>query len=325
MRVSVALPVYNEREVLPELLARLRAVLREIPGGPHEMVIADDGSSDGSSELLAQAAASDPGLVVVRLARNFGHQVALSAALDHATGDVVILMDGDLQDVPEAIPLFLAKHAEGYDVVYARRERRKEHILLRACYYCFYRLLARLSRIDLPLDAGDFGLLSRRVVDQLRQAPERHRYLRGLRAWVGFRQTGVRVERAARTKGESKYTLRRLVNLAFDGVFSFSVAPLRAAALVGFCTVLASSAFAIYSVIVRLFFDRSPQGFTALVVVITFLSGVHLVFLGLVGEYIGRIYEEVKHRPLYVVERVLRSSTPEPGAPREAGVRARVP
>jgi len=312
MRVSVALPIYNEREVLPELLGRLRAVLGTIPGGPHEMVIADDGSSDGSYELLADAAASDPGLVVVRLARNFGHQVALSAALDHTTGDVVVLMDGDLQDVPEAIPVFLAKHAEGYDVVYAQRERRKEHILLRACYYCFYRMLALLSRVDLPLDAGDFGLLSRRVVEELRRAPERHRYLRGLRAWVGFRQTGVPVERAARTKGESKYTLRRLINLAFDGMFSFSVVPLRAAAIVGLVAVLASSAFALYSIAVRLFLARSPQGFTALVVVITFLSGVHLIFLGLVGEYIGRIYEEVKHRPLYVVDRVLRR--PVPGA-----------
>jgi dolichol-phosphate mannosyltransferase len=299
--------------VLPELLARLRAVLGQIPGGPHEIVIADDGSVDGSFELLTQVVLSDVGVVVVRLARNFGHQVALSAALDHTTGDVVVLMDGDLQDVPEAIPLFLAKHAEGYDVVYAKRERRKEPLLLRACYYCFYRLLARLSRIDLPLDAGDFGLISRRVVEQLRRAPERHRYLRGLRAWVGFRQTGVPVERAARTKGESKYTLKRLLTLAFDGMFSFSVAPLRGAAIAGVFTILVAGAYAAYSIAMKLFLDRPPPGFTGLVVIITLLSGVHLLFLGLVGEYIGRIYEEVKHRPLYVVERVLRPPPPGDG------------
>ena len=312
MRVSVALPIFNEREVLPELLARVSAVLAGTPGGPHELVIADDGSSDGSYELLTREAEVRPGLVVVRLARNFGHQVAMSAALDHTTGDVVVLMDGDLQDVPEAIPLFLAKYAEGYQVVYAIRDRRKEHWLLRAAYFTFYRLLARLSKIELPRDAGDFGLLSRRVVDQLRGAPERHRYLRGLRAWVGFPQAGVRVERAARTKGQSKYTIRKLLRLAFDGMFSFSVAPLRAAAIVGAIALVVSVGFAIYSVAAKLLLDRSPPGFTSLIIVITFLSGINLMFLGLVGEYIGRIYEEVKRRPLYVVDQVVRSASGPP-------------
>ncbi len=305
VRVSVALPVYDEREVIPELVARLQAVLRGIPGGPHEIVFADDGSADGSFELLVQAAAGDPSIVVVRLARNFGHQVALSAALDHATGDVVVLMDSDLQDAPEAIPLLLAKYAEGYDVVFAQREKRKEHLLLRLSYFLFYRLAAWVSRVDLPLDAGDFSLLSRRVADVMRRSPERHRYLRGLRAWSGFRQVGVPIERAARTKGAPKYTLRRLMALALDGVFSFSIAPLRAAAVAGALAILASTAFALYSIIAKLFLDRSPQGFTALIVVMTFVSGVQLVFLGLVGEYVGRIYEEVKRRPLYVVDRVV--------------------
>lgn len=304
-RVSVALPVYNEREILPELLKRLRAALREIPGGPHQIVFVDDGSSDGSFEYLEQEAQVDGGLVVVRLARNFGHQLALSAAIDHSDGDVVILMDSDLQDAPEVIPRFVEKYYEGYDVVYAQRERRKENLLLRACYFVFYRLIARLSRIDLPLDAGDFSLLSRRVADLLRHSPERHRYLRGLRAWAGFRQIGVPVERAARTKGTSKYTLRRLLTLALDGVFSFSVVPLRAAAMVGLVAVFASVLFAVYSVVAKLLFDRSPQGFTALIVAVTFLSGTQLLFLGILGEYVGRIFEEVKRRPLYVVDRLV--------------------
>ena len=305
VRVSVALPVYNELEVLPELLERVRAVLRAIPGGPHQIVFADDGSRDGSFEYLEHAALADSKLVVVRLARNFGHQMALTAAIDHADGDVVILMDSDLQDAPEAIPLFLEKYAEGYDVVYAQRERRKENAVLRACYFLFYRLIARLSRVDLPVDAGDFSLLSRRVVDVMRRSPERHRYLRGLRAWAGFRQIGVPVERAARTKGESKYTFRRLLTLAFDGVFSFSVVPLRAAATVGMAAVFASCLFAVYSIVAKVLFDRSPEGFTALIVALTFLSGMQLIFLGLLGEYVGRIFEEVKRRPLYVVDRLV--------------------
>ena len=306
MKVSVALPVYNEHETLPELLSRLRAVLRDVDGGPHEIVLTDDGSSDGSFELLCRESSSDPSLVVVKLARNFGHQVALSAALDHASGDVIVLMDSDLQDAPEAIPLFLAKHAEGYDVVYAQREKRKENFLLRASYHFFYRLVSWASRVWLPVDAGDFSLVSRRVADVMRRSPERHRYLRGLRAWSGFRQASVPVERAARAKGEPKYTFARLVSLALDGIFSFSIAPLRAAGAAGLFAILASTAFAIYSIIAKFFFDRSPQGFTAIILVVTFLSGIQLVFLGMLGEYVGRIYEEVKHRPLYVVDQVIR-------------------
>jgi dolichol-phosphate mannosyltransferase len=274
--------------------------------------MADDGSSDGSFELMAELTGSDSRFVLVRLARNFGHQIALSAALDFTTGDVVVLMDGDLQDIPEAIPMFVAKYQEGYDVVYARRERRKEPLPLRISYYIFYRLLTRLSRIALPLDAGDFGLLSRRVVDELRRAPERHRYLRGLRAWVGFRQIGIPVERAARAAGRSKYSVRRLVGLAFDAMFSFSVVPLRAAAVVGFVAIVLSSGFALYSALARLLFGRVPPGFASLMVMLAFLSGVNLLFLGLLGEYVGRIYEEVKHRPLYVVERVVRSGSGPP-------------
>ncbi|HET7459425.1 MAG TPA: hypothetical protein VFJ74_17365, partial [Gemmatimonadaceae bacterium] len=196
---------------------------------------------------------------------------------------------------------------EGYDVVYARRVRRKEGPMLRLAYYVFYRFAARMADTPLPVDAGDFGLLSRRVVDQLRAAPERHRYLRGLRSWVGFRQTGVEVERDERFAGRSKYSARKLLRLAFDGIFAFSTLPLRAAAMLGAATVLLTSAFALYSLYAKIFLDRSPQGFTALILVVSFVSGVHLVFLGVIGEYVGRVYEEVKRRPPYVIGKVVRA------------------
>jgi dolichol-phosphate mannosyltransferase len=297
--------------LLDELLQRVGAVLHALPGGPHEIVIVDDGSTDGSRQALLRAAATEARLVVVALSRNFGHQAALSAALDHVTGDVVVLMDGDLQDPPEAIPLLLRTHLEGYDVVYARRVQRKEGWLLRASYATFYRVLARLSNVDLPVDSGDFGLMSRRVVEQLCRAPERHRYLRGLRAWAGYAQIGVTVERAARAGGESKYSLRKLIALACDGFFSFSVAPLRAAALLGLAAIVLCTLFALYAVVVRLLLGHSPQGFTALIVVMTFLSGTNLLFLGLLGEYLGRVYEEVKRRPLYVVDQIVRGDAVE--------------
>lgn len=303
--VSVAIPVYNEEDGLPELLRRTAAVLDELPGGPHEMVFVDDGSDDRSLEILEEAARSDSRIVVVAFSRNFGHQIALTAALDHVRREVAVLMDGDLQDPPERIPLFLEKYREGYDVVYARRTRRKEGLFLRASYHLYYRLVTRLANVELPLDAGDFGLLSERVVRELRRAPERHRYLRGLRAWAGFRQIGIDVERDARVQGASKYNLGRLLGLAFDGLFAFSVVPLRLAAVVGALAILASAAFSLYSVYAKLVLDRSPQGFTAIILVVSFVSGVILLFLGVIGEYVGRTYEEVKRRPLYIVARII--------------------
>ena len=307
-RVSVAVPLYNEEANLPELLRRVGAVLDTLPGGPHELVLVDDGSSDRSRAMMEEAARTDPRVVAVFLSRNFGHQAALSAALDHVSGDVVVLADGDLQDPPEEIPRFLQAHADGYDVVYARRERRKEALWLRLSYWAYYRLLARLAKPALPIDAGDFSLMSRRVVDEIRRTPERHRYLRGLRAWAGFRQIGLPVERAARHAGTPKYSLGRLVNLGLDGIFSFSIIPIRAAAFLGAGAMLLTVLFALYAVYAKFFLDRSPQGFTALVVVVTFVSDVLLFFLGIIGEYVGRIYEEVKARPVYVVDRVVRSS-----------------
>jgi glycosyltransferase involved in cell wall biosynthesis len=314
-RITVAIPIYNEEQGIPELISRVTAVLDALPGGPHEVVFADDGSRDRSFELLRAAADKDPRLVVVSLSRNFGHQAALSCALDYAAGDVVVPMDGDLQDTPETIPRFLAEYRKGYDVVYAIRTRRKEGIILRSCYYLFYRLMSYLANIEVPLNSGDFCLMSRRVVDELKHTPERHRYLRGLRTWVGFRQTGIEVERAARLQGESKYTLRKLLKLAFDGIFAFSVAPLRAATLAGILATSLASLFAVYSLVIKLAGADPPPGFTAAILTTIFLSGVQLMFLGVMGEYLGRIYEEIKRRPHYIVRRVV--GAPDPHSERQ--------
>jgi polyisoprenyl-phosphate glycosyltransferase len=307
-RVSLAIPVYNEEAVLAELVRRTTAVLDGIPGGPHEIVLVDDGSSDRTLELLEQEAEKDARIVVVSLSRNFGHQTALAAALNQVSGDVAVLLDGDLQDPPEAVPTLLEWYQQGYDVVYVRRVNRKESWWLRACYYVFYRLLAVLSSVELPLDAGDFGLMSRRVVEEIRGMPEQHRYLRGLRTWVGFRQIGIPMERSARHAGRTKYSPLKLLKLASDGIFAFSIVPLRAAAVLGAFAIGLSFLFALYSLYAK-FRMHSPQGFTALILAITFFSGVNLLFLGIIGEYVGRVYEETKGRPHYVILKIVRRGT----------------
>jgi dolichol-phosphate mannosyltransferase len=308
-RVSVAIPLHNEAEVIDELHRRVAAVLDEIPGGPHEIVLVDDGSTDATFEFIRQAATTDPRIVGLRLSRNFGHQAALTAALETVTGDVAIAMDGDLQDRPEEIPRLLAAHDDGgYDVVYATRVGRKESLPLRASYYVFYRVMRRLSEIEVPVDTGDFALLSRRVVDQMNRLPERHRYIRGLRTWVGYPQTGIAVERDPRAGGQPSYTTWKLFRLAFDGMFAFSVVPLRLAWLLGTIATLAASAYATWAVFEHLFLDSSPRGFTALIVAITFFAGVQLLTLGLIGEYLGRVYDEAKGRPNYIVTDVVARS-----------------
>ncbi len=304
-QLSIAVPIHNEASVLPELLRRTRAVLDRVPGGPHQLLFVDDGSTDRTLEILEKACHDDPRITVISLSRNFGHQAALTAALDYVQGDAVVLMDGDLQDPPESIPVFIERFREGYDVVYATRASRKESWWLRACYFLFYRIQTTLAEIRLPLDAGDFGLMSRRVVDELCDMPERHRYLRGLRKWVGFRQVGVPVERSERHSGKSKYSLVKLLKLASDGIFAFSILPLRAATLLGAFAIGLSVLYAIYSLYAKFFLSQSPKGFTALVFLITFLSGVLLFFLGIIGEYVGRIYEEIKARPIYIVDKIV--------------------
>ena len=303
--LSVLVPVHNEESVIPESLRRVRAVLDAIPGGPHEIVFVDDGSSDRTLEILEEAAARDPGIKVIALSRNFGHQAALTAAMDYASGDAVIVIDGDLQDPPEIIPELVERFHAGYDVVYAQRKERKEVWWLRLCFFLFYRIMSRLSDIRLPLDAGDCGLMSRRVVEQLRVMPEHHRYLRGMRGWVGFRQTGIAVERSERHSGKSKYSALRRLKFAADGIFAFSIVPIRAASILGAIAVLVSSLYAVVTMYAKIFLHQTVQGFAALIVVMTFLSGILLFFLGIIGEYVGRVYEELKARPLYVVDRCI--------------------
>ncbi|MGB6430483.1 MAG: glycosyltransferase family 2 protein [Candidatus Acidiferrales bacterium] len=317
-RLSIAVPVHNEESVLPELLRRLVGVVDQIAGGPHEFVFVDDGSTDGTREILEDAASKDSRIVLIVLSRNFGHQAALSAALDHVSGDATVVMDADLQDAPEAIWAFVSKFMDGYDVVYAQRTKRKEPWWLRLCYKVFYRLISALADVRLPLDAGDFGLMSRRVVRLIRSMPEHHRYLRGLRGWVGFRQIGIHVERDTRHAGESKYTSLRLFKLAFDGILSFSVAPIRAAAILGLIAIGLSGSYTVYSAWMRLVLHRSPQGFAAIITVVTFLSGVQLLFLGVIGEYVGRIFEEMKARPIYIVANVVRGGEQHRALDRES-------
>jgi glycosyltransferase involved in cell wall biosynthesis len=305
-RVTLAIPIHNEEAVLPELLRRVFAVLDQTPGGPHELLMVDDGSRDGSLRILEEAATRDSRLKVIVLSRNFGHQAAVSAAFDYATGDVMMVMDGDLQDPPEALPILLKQLDEGYDVVYVRRTRRKESFWLRTAYHVAYRMIASLSKLALPVDAGDFALLSRRAIDAVRDLPERQRYLRGLRSWVGFRQTGVELERHARAAGESKYSVGALVALALDGTFAFSTAPLRFIGALGGLVLLFAAVFSLYAIVIRLWFlGQTPQGFTALTVLVTVIGGMILVSLWIIGEYVGRIYEEVKRRPVYLVDRTL--------------------
>lgn len=303
--ISVVVPLHNEEMVLPQMLCRVSDVLDAMPGGPHEMIFVDDGSSDATAQMLEAAAAADPRMVVIILSRNFGHQPALSAALDYVSGDVTIVLDGDLQDPPESIPALVAKFQEGYDVVYAQRKRRKEGPLLKLAFYLFYRLMRSMSDTRLPLDAGDFGLMSRRVVNLVRSMPEHHRYIRGMRSWVGFRQIGIPVERSERAAGESKYGFLKYIKLASDAIFSFSTIPIRAAAFFGFIAISMSVLFALYTLVAKLAFHQPPKGFTALLVIGTFLAGTVLFFLGVIGEYVGRVYEEVKARPLYIVHKVI--------------------
>ena len=255
--------------------------------------------------MLRDEAARDERVTVLFFSRNFGHQAAISAALEHASGDAVVLMDGDLQDRPEEIPRFLERWREGYDVVYAVRARRKEGPHKRFLYWLFYRIVWFLSSVRLPVDSGDFSLLSRPVVNAVAGCREYHRYIRGLRAWAGFRQVGVAVERDARAGGAAKYGLAGLVRLALDGIFSFSVVPLRFATFVGGLMFLASFVYGCYALWVKLFGGGSPEGFTALALLLIMTSGVQLMFLGVVGEYVGRIYNEAKGRPAYVVADVL--------------------
>lgn len=303
--LSVIIPVFNEAENLPTLHGRLTRALVNL-GMEYEIVLVDDGSQDESPEILRRMEAEDQRIVIVEFARNFGHQVAISAGLEHSRGRAVCIMDADLQDPPEVLHLFLAKWREGWDVVYAVRTERKEWWGKRLAYAAFYRLLQRVANIEIPLDAGDFCVMDRKVVDMLVRMPERNRFVRGIRSWVGFKKIGVPYERQARHAGVPKYTFSKLIYLALDGLVSFSHMPLRVITVLGFTVSFLSFLVALFYVIKKLTIGVGVAGFTTLVVSIFFLAGIQLMTIGVIGEYIGRISDEVKHRPLYVARRVTR-------------------
>ncbi len=302
--LSVVVPVFNELETVPELHRRLSAAVAGL--GRHELVFVDDGSTDGSWEALRAVAAGDPHVRLVRLSRNFGHQIALSAGLEAARGAAVVSMDGDLQDPPELIPELVQRWHDGFDVVYAVRARRRGETRFKlATAALFYRMINRMSSIEIPEQAGDFRLMSRRALDALLAMPERARFLRGMTSWVGFRQVGVEYERDARYAGTTKYPLRRMLHFASDAMTSFSTAPIRTVVTLGFVSVLVCLAALVWTLYLRFFTDATVQGWTSVIVVVLFLGGIQLISLGIIGQYVGRIFEEVKARPLYIVAEVV--------------------
>lgn len=298
---TIIIPIYNEEKILPELHQRLEKVAASLDAAV-EVILIDDGSKDRSFVMMKDLHRTDPRIKSIKLSRNFGHQIAISAGLDAAQGDAVILMDGDLQDPPELLPEMIARWKEGHEVVYTVKKSRKEGGLKRLAFKGFYRVLHALSTIEIPMDAGNFSLLDRRVVDILRKMPERNRYISGLRAWSGFRQIAVYYDRDPRFAGKPQMSLRRLVQLALDGIFSFSNVPLRLAIYLGLATALTSFGVGLWAISARLFTDKAVLGWASTIISILFVGGMILFTLGVIGEYISRIYEEVKNRPLYVVQ-----------------------
>jgi glycosyltransferase involved in cell wall biosynthesis len=297
--VSVVVPAFNEEENLDELWRRLAPVLDAVGGG--ELVIVDDGSADATWSEIIRLAAADKRVRGLRLSRNFGHQAALSAGMAHAWGRTVCFMDADLQDPPELLPELLEQWRAGFHVVYAVRRTRQEGRAKRTAYRTFYRLYRRLANIDVPLDSGDFALLDRTVVDEVLALPEHNRFLRGLRSWVGHQQVGVEYDRPARNAGEPKYTTRGLLRLALDGLLSFSALPLRLASYLGFIVALAGCAYIGVAVLYRLFGGGVPQGWTSIIAVVLAIGGMQLIVVGVLGEYVARIYDESKARPNFLV------------------------
>lgn len=297
--LGLVIPCYNEEEVIPVLLDELDRFTASSPC-QISILFVDDGSHDRTFELLSKACSADDRKACIRFSRNFGHQTAVSVGLRWVRGDVVAVLDADLQDPIDVVPRMLEKWREGYDVIYGVRQNRKENWLLRSAYAAFYRLLKSIANINLPLDAGDFSVMDRRVVDQINAMPEHNRFVRGLRGWVGFSQLGLPYDRHARAAGEPKYNVRRLMKLAFDGLISFSSVPLKLATWLGALASGLCLLLIIWALISVMFYDRTPQGWASLAILILFFSGVQLIVLGIIGEYVGRVFEEVKNRPLYV-------------------------
>jgi polyisoprenyl-phosphate glycosyltransferase len=301
MKYSIVVPIYNEEESFAELVKRLSGVMDRLDG-PAEVILVDDGSHDASYQLMSQVNRDDPRFKVIQLSRNFGHQVAITAGMDAAAGQAVVIIDADLQDPPEVILEMAARWQEGYEVVYAVREHREGETRFKTgTATVFYNLLRRLADVEQPVDVGDFRLVDRKALDAFLLMREHNRYVRGMFSWIGFRQGAVRYQRASRHAGTSKYPLRKMIKFATDGFVGFSTAPLRFALMAGMVISIAAVGYGVVAIALKLAGLHDVPGYASLLVTITFLSGVQLVVMGMVGQYVARVYDETRNRPLYLI------------------------
>ncbi|TGM99857.1 glycosyltransferase family 2 protein [Leptospira dzoumogneensis] len=312
--LSLVIPVYNEEKTIPELVKRLRGLLIILKEKHHfgkedtEILFVNDGSRDGTFDVLKKFCESEPGFFLLNLSRNYGHQLAITAGIDTARGETVAVMDGDLQDPPEFVADLYAKMSEGYDVVYARRKKREgESFFKLITAHVFYRILKKLTRFEIPIDTGDFRIMSRRVTDVLVSMKEQHRYIRGLIAWIGFKQTGLEYDRDERFDGETKFSVSKMLKFALDGITSFSSAPLKFSSYLGFTSAFFGALYTIYILYLKLFTDNTIQGWTSVMIVVLVLGGIQLIALGMIGEYLSRVHDQSKNRPLYVIEKIYSS------------------
>ena len=304
-KISIIIPLYNEEQVFEELEKRLSNLVNK-HDIEFEFILVDDGSVDNTPALMEKLSLSDNKFKSVFLSRNFGHQIAVSAGMAYVSNsDAIMIIDGDLQDPPELVADFYDQIKAGYDVVYAIRKKRKENWIKKISYWMFYRILNAISSINIPLDSGDFCMISKRVNDEIALMPERSRFIRGMRTWVGFRQIGIEYERNARYAGEAKYGFKMLFKLAYDGIFNFSEVPLRLITKLGFVVVTLSLFYIFFVLIMMMIGKNIPQGFLSTIIAISLFSGVQLICLGVIGEYLSRIYEQVKGRPLYIIKKIV--------------------
>lgn len=306
MLYSIVAPVFNEEGNLGHLYERLTSILEPITP-EYEIIFVDDNSKDDSLKILESINQKDPRVKIIKLSRNFGHQSAITAGLDYAQGDAVITMDADLQDPPEVIPQLIEKYKEGYEVVYAQREERKgETIFKQWTASLFYRIMRCLTDIEIPVDSGDFRLIDRKALDSLKGMQEKNRFLRGLVSWVGFKQIGVKYQRDSRSAGKTKFTFRKMLRFAIDAISSFSHVPLKAATLLGFVVSFMSCILLLWVIFVHFAYTNQPKtGWPSLMISILFIGGVQLIAIGIIGEYLGRIYDEVKNRPIYILDKTV--------------------
>ncbi|WP_139995378.1 glycosyltransferase family 2 protein [Paenibacillus paridis] len=304
VKYSVIVPMYNEEEVIEHTYERLKLVM-DSADEPYELIFVNDGSKDRTVELISMICDFDPNVRLVNFSRNFGHQIAISAGMDYAKGDAIVVIDADLQDPPEVILDMIAKWKEGYEVVYGKRLKRKgETVFKKLTAKLFYRTLRSLTNVDIPVDTGDFRLIDRKVCDVLRGLKEKNRFVRGLVSWIGFRQTMVEYEREERFAGETKYPLKKMIAFAIDGITSFSYKPLKIATYIGFTLSMTSFLYLLVVIFQKLFTGSTIAGWASIVAMNLLFNGIILILLGIIGEYIGRIYDESKNRPLYIVREV---------------------